>query len=487
VSANDDTPPGFPVEYTRASLQETLSVESSDSARHGFPQPVLVTRDVIAIIVGLVIGAGIFQFPPIVASNSESELVYYGLWVAGGLISLVGALCYAELATAYPNAGGDYYFLSRAYGRNLSFLFAWARIAVIITGSIAILGYTFGNYASNLLPLGPHSSSIYAVLALLVLTGMNMAGIRETKGTQNLLTALLVIGVLAVVFAGLVVDPAAAAPAPTVAPKPWTVGAPFAILFVLFTYSGWNEGAYVSAELKEQRSMVTALVASLLLVTAIYLAMNYAYARALGLAGVAKSSTVAADVLRLAFGEVGSKAISLIIAVAALTSINATIIVGARSNYALGRDWPVFAWLGQWHDQADAPRNALAIQGVVALALIIASEVASNVELAANSTRPVTVLVEYTTPVFWFFIMLVGIGLFVLRVRDPDRPRPFRVPLYPLTPLVFVATCAFLLYKSLTYVTTGAWLGVGVLAVGVLLLAVNLRFGGGAAASRQSA
>jgi len=414
--------------------------------------------------------------PSLVAGNSANELVFYGLWVAGGLISLVGALCYAELATAYPNAGGDYYFLSRAYGRSLSFLFAWARIAVITTGSIAILGYTFGDYASNLLRLGPHSSAIYAVIAVVALTAINVAGIRETRGTQNVLTALLVIGVLAVIVAGFSAAPAVAAPVAATESKPWMAGAPLAILFVLFTYGGWNEAAYVSAELRERRSMVTALVGALLLVTVFYLAMNYAYIRTLGLAGVAKSSTVAADVLRLSMGEVGSKAISVIIAIAALTSINATIIVGARSNYALGRDWPVFAWLGQWHDRADAPRNALAVQCAVALALIIAGAFAAQIETMVN----------YTMPVFWFFIMLVGIGVFVLRVRDPDRPRPFKVPLYPLTPVVFVATCAYLLYSSLAYVTKGAWLGVGVLAVGVVLLGLNLRFGGATAASRQS-
>jgi len=451
-------------------------VSSPDSAQPGAPKPVLVTRDVVAIIVGLVIGAGIFRLPSLVAGNSTSEFVFYGLWVAGGVISLVGALCYAELATTYPNTGGDYHFLHRAYGRSLSFLFAWARIAVITTGSIAVLGFTFGDYASNLLPLGPHSSAIYAVLAVLALTAINVAGIRETKGTQNVLTALLVVGVLAVIIAGFAANPAAAAPVAPGDAKPWTAGIPFAILFVLFTYGGWNEAAYVSAELKERRSIVTALVLSLLLVTAIYLAMNYAYARALGLQGIAKSSTVAADVLRLSFGETGSKAISVIIAVAALTSINATIIVGARSNFALGRDWAIFAWLGQWHDRSDAPRNALLVQCIVALALISAGAFAAQIQT----------MVEYTMPVFWFFIMMVGIGVFVLRVRDPDRPRPFRVPLYPLTPMVFVATCAYLLYKSLTYVTQGAWLGVGVLAVGVVLLGLNLRFGGTAAASRQS-
>ena len=433
-------------------------------SQQGAPKAVLRTRDAIAIIVGLVIGAGIFQLPPLVAGNSSSESVFYLLWIAGGVISLVGALCYAELATAYPNAGGDYYFIQRAFGRSLSFLFAWARIAVITTGAIAVLGYTFGEYASNLLRLGPNSSAIYAALAVLGLTAVNLAGIRETKGTQNVLTSLEVLGVVAVIVTGiLLVAPAVPAAAPAEA-KPWTAGAPLAILFILFTYGGWNEAAYISSELKERRSMVIALAVSLALVTVLYLAINFAYVRALGLEGVAKSQTVAADVLKLQFGDLGAKAISLIVAISALTSINATVIVGARSNYALGRDWPVFRWLGHWDERTDAPRNSLYVQCAVALVLIV----------AGAFTDKVKTMVDYTMPVFWFFFTLVGIGLFVLRARDPGTPRPFRVPLYPVTPIVFILTCAYLFYSSVAYVKGGAWAGLAVLGVGVVLLALNL-------------
>lgn len=429
----------------------------------GTPKAILTTGDTVAIIVGLVIGAGIFRFPPLVAGNSTDETMFYLLWIAGGVVSLVGALCYAELATAYPSAGGDYHFLQRAFGRTLSFLFGWARVAVITTGAIALLGYTFGDYASNLVRLGEHSTAIYAALSVVVLTAINLAGIRETKGTQNVLTLLLVLGVIAVIVTGaLLVAPAPPAAAPA-APKPWTAGAPLAMLFVLFTYSGWNEAAYVSAELKARRSMVVALVVSLALVTALYLAMNYAFVRGLGFHGVAKSDTVAADVVRLKFGESGAKVISAIVCLAALTSINATIIAGARSNYALGRDWPMFAWLGRWDDRADAPRNSLWVQGAFALILVV----------AGAFTDQVKTMIEYTSPVFWFFFMMVGIGLFVLRARDPGTPRPFKVPLYPLTPVVFILTCAYLLYSSLAYVKGGAWAGVAVLAVGLVLLALN--------------
>jgi amino acid transporter len=436
-----------------------------NSPEQGAPKAVLTTRDAVAIIVGLVIGAGIFRFPPLVAGAVAGETVFYLLWVAGGVISLVGALCYAELATAYPNAGGDYYFLQRAFGRTVSFLFAWARIAVITTGAIALLGYTFGDYASNILSLGPRSSAIYAALAVLVLTWVNLLGIRETKGTQNVLTSLLVLGVIAVIVTGLLlVAPATPAAAPS-EPKPWMVGVPFAMLFVLFTYSGWNEAAYISAELKERRSMVVALSASIGAVTLLYLAMNYAYVRGLGFQGVAKSETVAADLMKLQFGPVGAQLMSAVVCLAALTSINATIIVGARSNYALGRDWPLFRWLGRWEQRTDAPRNSLFVQGAVALILVV----------AGAFTDQVKTMIEYTSPVFWFFFMLVGVGLIVLRLRDPGTPRPFRVPLYPLTPIVFILTCAYLLYSSLAYVKGGAWAGVAVLAVGAVLLAFNLR------------
>jgi amino acid transporter len=443
-----------------------MTQPTSPSQANGAPKHVLTTRDAIAIIVGLVIGAGIFRLPQLVAMNSANEWVFYGLWIAGGVISVIGAMVYAELATAFPSAGGDYSFVQRAYGRSLSFLYAWARIAVITTGSIAVLAYTFGDYASNLLRLGPASSSIYAALAVIALTAINLAGIRETKGTQNWLTVLEVAGVVAVIVTGILlaapVAPAAAAVAPAEA-KPWMAGVPLAILFVLFTYGGWNESAYISAELKERRSMVVALVFGLAAVTLLYLAVNYAYVRTLGLEGLAKSETAAADVLRRQFGEVGSKIISFIIAVSALTSINATIIVGARSNYALGRDWPVFGWLGHWHEKTDAPRNSLLLQAGVALALVIAGAFTDKIETMVN----------YTMPVFWFFIMLVGIGLFVLRAKEPNAPRPFKVPLYPVTPIIFILTCAYLFWSSVTYVKGGALVGLGVLAVGVILLFVG--------------
>ena len=430
------------------------------------PEPVLERRDAIALIVGLVVGAGIFKTPALVAANAGGEWAMLGAWLLGGIVSLIGALCYAELATAFPHAGGDYHFLTRAYGRKLSFLFAWARLAVIATGSIALLAFVFGDYCSRLYSLGEHSSALYAALIVIVLTAVNIAGVKAGAGTQNWLTMMEVLGLLAVAVAGLVLAPAAAsAVAPAAEPGQTAFG--LCMVFVLLTYGGWNEAAYISAELKQgRRNMLRALVWSMLILTALYMAVNLAYLRGLGLAGMARSQVVAADLLQQVWGGAGAQAISVLIAVSALTSINATILFGARSNYALGRDWPVLAFLGRWNARTGSPTRALLLQGAVALVLIA---------FGAFMRQGFETMVDYTAPVFWLFFLLTGIALFVLRWREPERERPFRVPLYPLLPLAFCASSAWLLYSSLAYTRLGALVGVGVLAAGLPLLALAAR------------
>lgn len=444
------------------------------------PHETLRLREAVAIIVGIVIGAGIFKAPSLVAGFAGSEAWMFGAWIAGGLVSLIGALCYAELATAYPDAGGDYHFLHRAYGRHVSFLFAWARFSVITTGSIALLGFVFGDYMAQLLPLGTgHDAALYAAAAVLVLTGVNLRGMRTGAATQTWLTALEVGGLGLIIVAGLFLAGNGSAPAPTTgAPAAaGSAGIPpmigLAMVFVLLTFGGWNEAAYISAELRdEKRNMVRALVGSILLITALYLLVVWAYWHGLGLQGMARSKAVAADLLNVAFGPVGEKLMSVMVAVAALTSINATMIVGARTNYALGRDWPVFGRLGEWDERREAPIVALVVQSAAALLLVL-------IGASASLGGGFKAMVEFTAPVFWSFFLLTGLSLVVLRQREPGTPRPFRVPLYPLTPLLFCAVCAAMLWSSLNYVYSqelgglnAAWIGVLVLALGAVILAV---------------
>lgn len=431
------------------------------------PEPVLELRDAIALIVGIVVGAGIFKTPSLVAANAGGAWAMLGAWLLGGIVSLIGALCYAELATACPHAGGDYHFLTRAYGKKLSFLFAWARLAVITTGSIALLAFVFGDYSSRLYPLGEYSSALYAALIVFVLTAVNVAGVKFGAATQNWLTALQVLGLLAVAVAGLVLAPAADTAAAPGGADPGQTAFGLGMVFVLLTYGGWNEAAYISAEVKEgRRNMLRALVWSMFIIAALYLLVNLAYLRGLGLAGMARSQVVAADLLQQVWGGAGARAISVLIAVSALTSINATIIFGARSNYALGRDWPALGFLGRWNARTGSPTRALLLQGAVALALI---------GFGAFMRRGFETMVDYTAPVFWLFFLLTGLALLVLRWREPELARPFRVPLYPLLPLAFCASSAWLLYSSLAYTRLGALVGLAVLAAGVPLLALVAR------------
>ena len=436
------------------------------------PVPALSVRDAVAITVGIVVGAGIFRTPSLVAANAGSEGAAMLIWLAGGAISLVGALCYAELTSAYPHAGGDYHYLTRAYGRPLAFLFAWSRITVIQTGSAALLAFVFGDYASQLFRLGEYSEPIYAAAVIAALTGLNILGVRQGTRTQNWLTAIEVLSLITVIVAGLALA-TADAPAATQAAAGQGGGAPpsvslgLALVFVLLTYGGWNEAAYVSAEVGgSRRNVARALLISIAIITGLYLLVNWAYLRGLGLAGVAGSEAVAADLMRRAVGHRGAQFVSLLVAISALTSANATIITGARTNYALGRDFKLFRFLGRWRGGANTPANALVVQGVIALALVLAGTLARGGFAS---------MVEYTAPVFWLFFFLTGLALIVLRLREPEIPRPFRVPLYPVTPLLFCAACLYMLQASLAYTGAGALAGVAVLLAGVPVLLLARR------------
>ncbi|WP_207429452.1 APC family permease [Pedobacter sp. SYSU D00535] len=422
------------------------------------PKKKLGLTDAIALIIGIVIGAGIFRTPSLVAANSADETVFFSVWIAGGVISLIGALCYAELTTAFPNTGGDYHFISKAYGKDPAFFFAWARIAIIQTGSIALLAFIFGDYASQVFNIGTYSSIAYAALAIILLTLINVLGVQFGSGTQKLLTSLEVAGLLLVTVAGLFyADTSTQAQGVSGATTENSIG--MAMVVVLLTFGGWNEAAYLSSEMKAgSKQMVWALIIGIIAITIIYLLINVAYVNSLGLAAMAKSEAVGTEVMRGSFGNRGALLLGVLVAVSALTSANATIFTGARTNYAVGRDFKAFSWLGNWNYQNSTPVNAFLIQGIISLALV---------SLGFFTRDGFETIVEYTAPVFWFFFLLVGLSVFVLRRKEPGRERPFKVPLYPLTPLIFCLTSAYLLYSSIVYTGLGALVGLAVLLAGL--------------------
>jgi len=420
----------------------------------------------VAMIVGIVIGAGIFKTPSLVASISGDAGWALVLWVTGALISIVGALCYAELCTAYPNAGGDYHFLHRAFGRNISFIYGWSRAMIINTGSIALLAFVFGDYISTLVSLGTYSSVIWALLVVVLLTAVNLAGIHASSRVQTWLTVTEIVGLLAIVLAGFWVDAPASGAVQWFAQAPAPTQWGLCLVFVLLTFGGWNEAAYISAELKGgPRTMVWVILASMLTLTVIYLLVNIALLLGLGLSGLSQSKTAASDLLGFAFGPLAQKALGLFVAIAALTSINATIFVGARTNFAVGNDWKALRKLGQWQLDIGSPKQALFLQALISIGLIA---------LGTQEADGFSAMVEFTAPVFWGFLFLVGLALIWLRQTDKHTSRPFKVPLYPVLPLIFCAACAWLTYSSITYAISqnAIHVSMGLIASGVLALLI---------------
>ena len=430
------------------------------------PRSLLSVTDGVFLVAGMVIGVGIFKAPSIVAGASASSAAFFAAWILGGAVSLCGALVYAELAGRYPETGGEYAFLSRAFGRGVGFLFAWSRMTVIQTGAIAAVAFVFGDYASEMLSLGRHGSAIYAAAGVVALTALNVAGTVESKTLQRVMQVLLFAGLAFIAVAGFLAPPAAQA-------APASGGGAFglAMIFVLLTYGGWNEAAYLAGELVDaRRNMLRVLVGGIVALTLLYLLVNIGYFSALGLDGMKQSKAVAADVVRAVAGEKGAIVVAVIVCLAALTTMNAAIFTGARTSYALGRDFPAFRFLGIWRSGGSTPANALILQGAVTLVLVAASSVTPD---------GFTAMVAYTAPVFWTFFLLSGLTLFAFRRRG-DPGEGFRVPLYPFVPLAFSAACLYMLYSSIDYVRNpdyGPKFGALVLAgVAVMLAGIPLYF-----------
>ena len=428
------------------------------------PRPLLSVGDGVFLTVGMVVGVGIFKLPSLVAGNTSSPTLFLLLWVLGGIVSLCGALVYAELAARHAETGGEYVFLQRGLGNGAAFLFAWSRMTVIQTGAIAAVAFAFGEYASQIAPLGKHSTALWAAIAVAALTGLNLAGTWQSKTAQKV-TQIALIAVLVVL--ALVAFTASPPPREIAQSAPVANAFGLAMIFVLFTFGGWNEAAYLSGELHEaRRNMVRVLVWGILAVTALYLLVNAAYLFALGLQGIRGSSAVAADAMRMAVGDKGAAVVALIVCVSALTTMNAAIFTGARTNWALGRDYPLFSGLGAWRETGSTPANSLLLQGAIALVLI-----------GAGSATPdgFGAMVAYTAPVFWTFFLLTGATLFVFRARGGEAPA-FRVPLYPVVPLAFLAMCAFMLWSAVDYIRNpvyGPKFGVMVVA-GLVVMAIGI-------------
>jgi basic amino acid/polyamine antiporter, APA family len=425
------------------------------------PKPLLSVRDGICLTVGMVVGVGIFKAPGKIAGASSSAAEFFFAWALGGIACLCGALVYAELASRQPGAGGEYTFLRRGWGSCVAFVFAWSRMTVVQTGAIAAVSFVFGEYASHVVSLGANGTAWWAATGVLLLTGLNLAGALQSTSLQKILVLALVASLAAIAVGGIAVG-GPAKPASGATSGSFSL----AVIFVLYTFGGWSEAAYLGGEVRDaSRNMVKILVYGILVVTALYLLVNLGYYSALGLGGMKESKVIAFDAIRLLAGEKAAVVLALVVCVAALTTMNAAIFTGARTIWAMGVDSPGMRFLGQWRDKGSTPANALSIQSSIVLALIWAGSFTEDGFEA---------MVAYGLPVFWLFLLLIGLTLFVLRQRGDVAD--FKVPFFPLVPIAFCAMCLFMLWSSIQYLRDpvfGPKFGALVLA-GIVVMAAGI-------------
>ena len=416
------------------------------------PQKQLTVFDGACIIVGIIIGAGIYETAPTVASGAGSTPATLGIWLLGGLLALAGSFCYADLATAFPQQGGDYIYLSKAYGSGTGFLFGWSQLLVIRPGDIALMAFIFARYAAQLFGFA-HCRRIYAVFAILILTVLNLLGVRQGKWTQNILTVVKVLGLAAIFVAAILVPNKTQ----VASAAQWSrSGVQLAFILVLFTYGGWNEISYIAAEVySPKHNIMRALIVGTVTVTLIYLLVNLAFLWTLGYSGVARSEAVAVDTIARVFPRYASRLIAALICISSLGAINGLIFTGARISYALGQDQPLFRVLGRWKSSQAGPIYALVLEGILSLLIV----------LVAGSFID-TIL--YAAPVVWLFFLGTTLSLFILRTKEPPMFGPVGMIRARVIPVVFCVTCVFMLFNCLSYAYTHKPVALFVL-IGLLL------------------
>jgi amino acid transporter len=498
-------------------------------------KPQLGLFDAVSIMVGIVIGASIYKTPTLIFNCVSGPEWGLGVWVLGGILSLIGALCYAELASTYPRMGGDYVYLSRAFGPWAGFLFGWAQLTVVLTANIGMMAFVFGEYAVDALsapqaeiralyeaaapddwqaqwnlrlalielPADKEDAARvkgawaagFALIAVILLTLMNILGVVLGKWVQNLLSLVKVVGLGAIVWIGF----------SALHPEPLTMAAPrketnfgLAMILVLFAYGGWNDMAFVAAEMRNRRNIARALILGTAFITVIYLAVNAAYIMTLGFDDASKfGQPIAARVLGKQLGDFAAKGMSVLVMISALGAVNGLIFTGSRIYSSLGAEWSIFARLGRWHPRWGSPVWSLWIQGLIAVLMI--AEVGTETGRRAiddvlrwcgeyllpgsglealpwkKYDGGFETLLAGTAPVFWFFFLMTGLALFALRERDRDTERPFSVPLFPLLPIIFCCTCVYMFYSALKYAEMVALIGFIPLAIGVPLYYLSRR------------
>ena len=404
--------------------------------------------DATMIVMGGIIGSGIFINPYVVARQVHTPALIVGAWAAGGVIALLGAFAYAELAALRPEVGGQYAYLRDAYHPAVAFLYGWALLLVVQTGGMAAVAATFGKYFVEL--IGQRSGDVVvAVIALALLTLINCFGVRSGSNTQSalMLLKLAAIGMLIVAgFAFRGTHPSAAA-APAV--SLWSFGA--ALTPVMFAYGGWQTASFVSGEMKRPgRDLTIGLLLGVAGVIAVYLLVNIVCIRVLGADGLAATTTPASSVMRAVLGERGAKLIAVGIAVSALGFLSQSMLTAPRVYYAMAADGVFFRAVARVSEKTHVPVVAIVLQGVVAIVITLSGTYEQ--------------ILSYVVSVDFIFFGLTGLALFIFRRRLP--PAPFRTPGHPVTTAIFVLACWTVVVATIVRNPINSAIGIGILALG---------------------
>jgi len=415
-------------------------------------------KDLVLIVIGTVIGSGIFVVPATVLARSDGTVGTAMLvWLIAGILSLLGALTYGELGAANPDAGGLYVFIRDAFGSLPAFLYGWTAFFVIGSGSVATLAVAFTGYLGQFTTVTPVAAKAIAVLVIVVIAAVNVRGTRQGSSLQNWSTGLKTLAILVMSAAllsrgngfadGVRMWPAGFSPG-------LLSGVGLAMIGVLWAYEGWQYVTFSAGEARDpQRTFPRAIIAGTAVLIAIYLLANVAYIAALGPAGVQASERVAADSVTALFGPAAGKLIAAVILVSMFSAANGLTLTAPRLYYAMARDGVFFRKLAEVHPRFRTPAFA-----------IIAGSVWSAI-LAATGTFEQ--LLTYVVFSGWIFYGLGAMSIFVYRRRAPEMPRPFRVPGYPLTPVLFVAASAAIVLNTLFTQPGRALIGITVVLAGI--------------------
>jgi APA family basic amino acid/polyamine antiporter len=410
-----------------------------------------------ALVVGIIIGASIFVQPSVITGTVPSLGAVYAVWIVSGILTLFGALIAAELASAYPQAGGVYVFLRESWAPSVAFLWGWAMFWTMHTGIIAVIASVFARYATYFVDAGPTGTKLLAVGAILLLSAVNYIGVRQGSLVQTTVTIAKIVAILAIIVVAFVLGPSGGVPAPSATPA----GAgelsarTFALALVagLFAFGGWHMVTYAAEETRDpERTIPRALAVGVVLVTACYVVLNAAYFHVLGAGEIARSTRVAADAANAVLGQGGAAITSAIVAVSTFGALNGVILAGPRVYLSMARDGLLVRWAAGIHHRFQTPHRAIALQAVWASILV-----------ATGSYRALFTRVVYTE---WIFFALMAIGLMRLRRRSAYAPA-YRVWGYPFVPVVFALSSLYIVANQVLSEPKESFIGLLLVAVGL--------------------